>query len=117
MIDYTYFQTQLEKDYTSQETIAVDQPVIKCITIASAQLIHQLRECKYCSDYESRKIQRAVNAIEKEILSKTSSSRVLAHMLARTQKMIDAVRKTPEILLAYARWKSLVDVSIKSSLK
>lgn len=117
MIDYTYFQTQLEKEYTSPETTAVDQPVIKCITIASAQLIHQLRECKYCSEYESRRIQRAVHAIEKEILSKSSASRVLAHMLTTTEKMMDATRKTPEILMAYARWKSLVEISIKSSLK
>ncbi|PPA70946.1 hypothetical protein [Jeotgalibacillus proteolyticus] len=112
MIDYTYFQKQLEQDYT-QQTV---EPVVNCIKVASSQLTEELRSCKHCSPYDIKRLQHAVKAIEREVLSHKPNSRVLFHMLKRVQNMVDSIKKTPEVLMAYIRWQSLVEMSIKSSL-
>ncbi|MDG5472235.1 hypothetical protein [Jeotgalibacillus sp. ET6] len=113
MIDYNYFQKQLEQEMSVE---AADQPVINCIKVASSQLETRLNDCKHCSDHDINKISNAIKAIEKEILSQKPSSKVLSYMLKRVQNMVDSIKKTPEVLMAYARWRSLVEMSIKSSL-
>lgn len=117
MIKYDYSYETTEKVTKDSVVRGSDQPLMENIKYSSTRLLTQLHACENCSSLKQKEIEQAVTAIEREIASKNTSSRVLAHMLTRTHYMIDSIKKTPEVLLAYGRWQSLIKKSIKCTLK
>jgi len=118
MIEYDYlYETTLTKPKDLTNNIPGEKSIIERIKYATTRLIVQLNSCEYASTDDKKTIRNAIIAIEKEVVSRNAYSRVLEHMLKKANTMINSIKRTPEVLLAFGRWQTLVEASIKSSLK